>query len=287
MRTRPFLAALAAVVLVSVATTVTVTILNVTALDPPPPEPVARPTGTPPPSPRPVFVDTPGYWSWAKLDRTTSELLGGPQLGTTSSTESMIKVWIVADALRGYTESGIAPPAPVLSTASAAIRDSDDQAAERLYRAGGGDEVVQRLTEICGLTDTTPYPGWWSRTEMSARDAVRMGLCVADGRAAGPEWTEWVLAEMRQVRGSAAEADQPSGGRWGIIDALPADQAARIAIKNGWTAIDADDMWHISCLAITEQWILAVQARYPVELGLAHGAGICRDIAHQLDTGYG
>lgn len=237
--------------------------------------------------PVPVAVESPGFWSWAVLDRATGQIAGRQGRTGTNTTESMIKAWIVADHLRRYVERGEQPPRRVRELGRAAIRHSDDAAAQTLYVEGGGDQVIQRLIDFCGLTGTTIYPGWWSRTEMTARDAVRMGLCLADGRAAGPEWTGWVLAQMRQVRGTVDPADQPHGGRWGIIDALPAALAGQVAIKNGWTAIAADRSWHVNCLAIAPEWILAVQARYPVGLGLAHGAGVCRDVARQVLTRFG
>lgn len=234
----------------------------------------------------PVDVDTPGYWSWALLDRTTKELQGSPNMTLTNSTESMIKAWIVSDFLRQLAAAGKEPTQKEKEQASVAIRDSNDSAAQALYRAAGGDAVVTRLIQMCGLTETRLFKGWWSRTQMSARDAVRMGVCIADGRAAGPRWTAFVLDEMRLVRGGVA--DQPpgfagwGGGRWGIIDGLPADIVPTVAIKNGWTPIGADNSWHLNCLAVHEHFVLAVQARYPVSLGLAHGAGICRGVAQQL-----
>lgn len=251
------------------------------------PDPMVDPRQPAPAEPIPVVVQTPGYWSWAALDRATGQLAGGPDPAGTNTTESMIKAWIVADHLRRHTGRGARPPARILRLARAAIRHSDDMAAQTLYVEGGGDAVTARLIDICGLTSTTIYPDWWSRTEMTARDAVRMGRCLADGRAAGPEWTDWVLGEMRRVRGTIDPADQPHGGRWGIIDALPAELAERVAIKNGWTPIGADRSWHVNCLAIAADWILAVQARYPVDLGLAHGAGICRDVAAQVLARFG
>ena len=95
--------------------------------------------------------------------------------------------------------------------------------------------MIQRAIKICGLTDTKrgnvkPYTGWWSFTRMSPRDAVRVGDCIADGKAAGPKWTKWVLDQMSKVRGTTAAKDQgnPSGGgRWGIIDGLPKSITAR------------------------------------------------------------
>jgi hypothetical protein len=227
-------------------------------------------------------VETPGYWSWTLLDRRTGRLNGSANLAATNTTESMVKAWIVADYLRRQAARGRRPSEQMLQAAGSAIRHSDDAAAQTLYVQSGGDEVIHRLVQTCGLTETKTYHSWWSRTQMSARDAVRMGACIADGRAAGPRWTNWLMGEMRHVQGTTATADQPAGGRWGIIDALPADVAATVAIKNGWTAIWADGNWHLNCLAIADRWILAVEARYPISLGLDHGAGICRTVAEQL-----
>lgn len=237
-------------------------------------------------APGPVVVAASHYWSWALLDRTSNEITGSANLTAQNSTESMIKAWIVADFLRRTEEIGRKPTREQLARASAAIRDSDDNAAHALWAANGGDDVVARLIAMCGLTETTVYPGWWSRTGMSARDAVRMGLCIADGRAAGPIWTPWLLHEMRLVRGGVTD-QRPNfgptgGGRWGIIDGLPKEVAAQVAIKNGWTRVGADNSWHVNCLAIGPDFVLAVQARYPVALGLAYGAGVCRGVTEQL-----
>ncbi|HEV7896235.1 MAG TPA: hypothetical protein VGP31_00095, partial [Planosporangium sp.] len=194
----------------------------------------------------------------------------------TSSTESMIKIWIAADYLRLQAAGGRAPSRQRLDELTAMIRDSDDRAAEDIYRLDGGDDVVNRMISTCRLTDTTVVDGWWSKTQMSARDATRLGLCVADGRAAGRTWTPWILTRMRQVRGE---------GRFGIVDALPADVAAGTAIKNGWTLINDDGDWHIACLAVQDRWILAVLTRYDGSRGLAYGATVCADVTRQLMAG--
>lgn len=222
----------------------------------------------------PVTLRTEGFSSWALLDRTTGAITGSPDAATaTNATESMIKVWITADYLRLL--GGQQPTAARLAELSAMIRDSDNDAAEDIYETDGYDDVVHRMVSVCGLTATTAVSGWWSMTEMSAADAVRLGRCVADGRAAGPQWTDWLLGEMRQVRGE---------GRFGIVDALPAEAAATTAIKNGWL-VDDDGDWHVNCLAIVDGSVLAVLTRYPGDLGMSYGAGICRDVAAQLRTG--
>jgi len=217
-----------------------------------------------------VDVQVQGFLAWALLDRNTNTMTGSPNYTTdTNSTESMIKAWISADYLRRLGDAQ--PPADKLALLTLMIRDSDDDAAEIIYDIDGSNAIVQRMISICGLTETSIFDDWWSRTQVSARDAVRLGGCMADGRAAGPKWTGWILNEMRQVRGE---------GRFGIIEALPPDVAARTSIKNGWTIVGDD--WHLSCLAIVDQYVLAVLIRYPSELGLQYGAGVCRNVATQL-----
>lgn len=261
--------------------------------------PTIPPTVVEPPrptlAPGPVAANVDGYFSWAFLDRSTGKISGSKNLTATNSTESMIKIWIVSDFLRRTAQAGHEPTKTQLSLASTAIRDSNDNSAEALFNAGGRAPVISRMIKTCVLTDTRAVvpPGsrtvWWSYTRISARDAVRLGECVKDGRAAGKKWTGWVLSEMTKVRGTAAAKDQHAttgGGRWGIIDGLPPEiiKASPVSIKNGWTPINADGLWHINCLAITDDWVLAVETRYPISQGLGYGAKVCASVATQLVT---
>jgi hypothetical protein len=237
----------------------------------------ARRTPTATPTPKPAatrattagndgldpLAGTDGWASWALLDRRTGRLRTGGDSGT-NTTESMVKAWIAADYLRGL---GLRDPdGSEVDLLSRMIRDSDDQAAQTLYLRRGGDAVIRRLVATCGLTDTRLYAGWWSLTRTSARDAARMGACLADGRAMGPKWTAWLLGEMRQVRGE---------GRFGIAEVYP------VPIKNGWTR-QSDGNWHVNCLAVAGGWTLSVLTRYPARLGLAHGAELCRAVAREV-----
>src|SRR5262249_17242875 len=232
-------------------------------------------TASPSPSPQPpgfgsgpVTVTVDGFFPRALLDRTTPPYTGSAHLHSTHSARPTVQVWIVSDFVRRPDQAGRQPSSTQLAWARAAIRDSDDDAAQSLFNLGGGGAVVGRLISTCGLTATvavTP-PGqtsvWWSYTRVSARDMVRMGLCVADGRAAGAKWTPWVLNEMANVRGGITEQEseqRSGGGRWGIIDGLPAQIVAQgVSIKNGWTLIYADNTWRVNCLAVHAQWVLAV-----------------------------
>ncbi len=261
---------------------------------------VPAPTAPPPPTLAYAPVTVAGFkgpfLSWAIMDRQTGKISGSTNMTATNSTESMIKIWLASDYFRRLGSRK--PSASLLKDAELAIRDSNDDSAQRLYRAGGGNaSVINRLVSTCGLTETRPvipptdprHLVWWSYTRMSPRDAVRMGDCVASGKAAGPKWTEWVLTQMTKVRGTTAPKDQferHGGGHWGIVDGLPKSISSQgpVHIKNGWTQINADRLWHLNCLAVTDKWSLAVMMRYPAKISLQYGASVCASVTSQLVT---
>ena len=221
-----------------------------------------------------VRLPSAGFVSWALLDRTSGQISGSPNLTRPGDTMSMVKAWIAADYLR-QVRPGETPSPARLDLLTRMIRDSDNEAAEAVYRLVGGRASIERMVRICRLTDSQPYGNGWSKTVVSARDTVRMGQCLADGDAAGARWTGWLLGEMRQVRGT---------GDFGVRLALPPDVARTVAIKNGWLLRDEDGLWHIACLAIGADWVLGVLARYPGALGFEYGTRLCRTVGEQLLT---
>ena len=221
------------------------------------------------------------FFGWAFLDRKTNTVTGSANSAkATNSTESMVKAWITSDYLRQQAAAGTKPTDDVLNELTLMIVDSNDDMAEKYYRQGGANAVLQRMISMCGLTHTTLKPFFWALTQMSPQDAVKYGLCVANGTAAGPQWTTWVLDTMKRVRGGVNDqiSVQKQGGRWGIIDGLPADLAATVSIKNGWTG-GYPDGWHINCMAISPDWILNVMTRVS---SLQGGANVCKAVAQQL-----
>lgn len=235
------------------------------------PDPIVTPANRQQ-SPRAPVVDvsTTGTLTWAYLDRAAGLRYQSDNAADTSYTESMIKVWLAADDLRRAAENGWDPDYELLAPM---IIDSDDNAAETVWLNNGADESVARMISLCQLVDTQVYPGWWSMTGMSARDAVTLGQCIADGTAAGPG-TDWLLAQMRDVRGE---------GRFGIIDALTASDGSTVAIKNGWTLHYDDGTWRVNCLAIHPDWIIAVMTTYQgTDDDLAYGANLCAQVTSQL-----
>jgi hypothetical protein len=223
--------------------------------------------------PKPVTIKTSGFWSWALLDTTTGAITGSANLAAPSDTASMSKAWIAADYLRRASEKNQTPSGEIMRRLSKMIRDSDTTYAFEFHKANGNLTSIKRMITLCGLTETTGVPNSWSLTRMSARDVTRLAACIADGRAAGPTWTGWLLGEMRAVRGP---------GRFGVIEIAP--PALGVAIKNGWLLRD-DRQWHIACLAIGTGWMLGGRVRHAGSLGKDHGAGICRNVAEQLRSG--
>lgn len=211
------------------------------------------------------------YFSWYFIDRR-----GGPSGGSSNATsfknfsESMIKPGIVADYLR---RRGRVPSSTELAELKKMIIYSNDYYAQKYYKKGGGDAQIRRIISICGLTRTTITSGWWSKTKIPAIDAAKFGRCIGSGKLAGSRAgfpgkltaTQWLLQTMRQVWGSYTIKDtrysiyQKDGGRWGIISALSSPLNAQVSIKNGWTYHGSTGRWHVNCLAVHKDWVLAIE----------------------------
>jgi hypothetical protein len=258
------------------------------ATQPPEPEPRAS-TSAPialaklalPADPRSIKVSGAWLFGWTLVDRQTGKVAGSTNSASVTNTvESMIKPWIASDYLRRLAEADQEPSPESLKELTLMIVDSNDPMAEKYFRKGGSDAVVRRLITICGLTRVRIKPTLWSWAEMTPRDAARYGACLGDGRAAGPQWTKWVLETMRHVRGEVGDGNgrEVQGGRWGIIDGLPPELARDTSIKNGWTLYK--DGWHVNCLAVHPAFVLTVMIR--TTWGLRAAADMCESVAARL-----
>ncbi|MFI2662401.1 hypothetical protein [Micromonospora carbonacea] len=243
----------------------------------------SRPTASPSPSPtleplpfadKQIDLDIEGWYAWSVLDTRTGEIIGSKNMDETSTTASLIKSWIVADYLRRTDEAGQKPSDAKLADATRIIRDSDNTRAEQFYNTVGRSASIKRMISICKTTDSSvAADGGWSRTNLSPRDTARLGACIKDGRAAGPEWTKWLINEMRLVRGS---------GDFGIRKAFPAAEQKKIAIKNGWIDRTREQEMHINCLAIGDNWTMGVMVRYPINMGYEYGMKNCQKITEAV-----
>jgi len=248
----------------------------------PPPTPATEPSPTGPPPPPPfnlasldasgiVTVDAKGWHSWALLDHKDGSILGSATQAEVARTCSVIKVWIAADYLRRAAEKGTTPSTSKLAALSKMIRNSDNAVATTVFAELGKTASFSRLKELCQLTDFKPNSSW-GQCQMSARDLARLGAAVTTGVAAGPKWTEWLLNEMRLVK----------LGTWGIREAFPADQAAALAIKNGWDTTSATQTKHMNCMATTPRWTMITMTKYPIAMPDRHGQEIDKNVAAQL-----
>ncbi|GIF57876.1 hypothetical protein Air01nite_39710 [Asanoa iriomotensis] len=242
-----------------------------------PASPEADPTPTLEPLPvkaTDIKIDHSGWYSWALLDTRTGELSGPADRTELSTTASLIKSWIGADFLRRSAEQGTEPSASRMAQVETMIRDSDNNAAQSLYEANGGAPSIKRLISMCKLKDSkVSADGGWSRTMLSPADITRLGACIANGTAAGPKWTKYLLDQMRAVRGT---------GDFGPRKAFPAADQKKIAIKNGWVDRQREQEYHVSCMAIGDGWVIGVMTKYDISKGYTYGANICKQVGVQL-----
>jgi hypothetical protein len=250
---------------------------------------IAMQAAPPPPTLRAGQVANPtglDEFGWALLDRHTNQIVGSANKDTmTNTTESMVKPWLAADYLKSLGTK--LPTQPVQDEIANMIEWSNDVTADSYYKVDGGPASIQRLIKTCGLSNSSPGSAGWSYTLMTPADAVRYGQCLGDSTAAGATWTPWLLDKMRHVQGRVNDQVSATrqGGHWGIVDGLPDVLAQQVAIKNGWTYIYADKKWHINCLAILPDWVLAVEMQYTPaspNTELQRGADVCASVARQL-----
>jgi Beta-lactamase enzyme family len=218
-------------------------------------------------------------WHWVNL--ATGERYGSANAATeTNTTESMIKAWIGTDYLTRLEKTSRKLTDADKGLITKMIRLSDNDAAQTLWLRGGGDAVIQRAIDECGLTGTTVHPDWWSKTQITAADATAMMTRILD-RAKSSPLVAWMVDDlMRNVDPSNA---------FGIAQVLAeVDAGARPAVKNGWTEHANTRQWSLNCLA---QWnptgtgddvVLAILTRYPASEGQAYGEQLCRDVTRQL-----
>lgn len=213
-----------------------------------------------------------GLWmSWSLVDRARHRETGSANRTTErTNAESTMKAWIATDVLRVAGERGRALRASEKADIDAALRRSDDQAAERLYRSAGADQVLRDLKPVCGVTVSPSRRGYWSYAQITAADATAVFGCVLDKAPTYPGGDR-VVTDLRSVQADNA---------FGIPEALPA--GTTVAVKNGWTTHSATGLWNVDCVASWGDYTLSVLTRYPMAKKLDHGAGVCRDVTASL-----
>ena len=215
-----------------------------------------------------------GLWlSWSFVDLNDGRRIGSKNSGTErTNAESSIKAWISADRLRVDSAAGRRLSAANKELIERAVRASDDQAAEALYRSLGADAVIRDLKTVCQVSVATSRRGYWSYTQITAQDATRILDCVL---RKAPTYTDG------KVLIDALHGVDPED-RFGIPEALPA--GTPVAVKNGWTAHSATGLWDLNCVASWDHYTLAVMTRYPIARGQGYGAAVCKDVTSRILT---
>ena len=163
----------------------------------------------------------------AVYDRRRGGMVGSYQADQSFATESVVKVLIGLDTLdRGGSAAQV----------SEMISRSDDTTADKLWVAGGDNDILTRMIAKIGLTQTVPPAdrGRWGDTTTTANDLVTMYRYLLD-RAPATE-RDTILAAMRGAThyGASDGFDQ----YFGIPYAVGTSRAW--AVKQGWACCKPD-----------------------------------------------
>ena len=154
--------------------------------------------------------------------------------GVLGDEASIAKVDILATALYEAQQEGTTLTAAEQELATAAIEESDNDAAQDLWQDDGGNPAIAAFDARAGMTQTLLDPqGAWGLYETTARDQIRLlqhlvapGLLIArDGFLSAAE-RSYELALMHAV-----DPAQDWGVSAGVLS------PATVALKNGWLPV--------------------------------------------------
>ena len=220
-----------------------------------------------------------GLWlSWTLVDTVDGRRTGSANATTeTTNAESTIKAWIAADHLRVAAERGRAVTPAERKLIRASVRSSDDDAAERLYRGLGGDEVLEHLREVCEVDVSTSRRGWWSFARITAVEAARILSCVVERAPSWPGGAE-LVEDLRNV-----DDEGSFGIREMLDDGALGASGDGVAEKNGWTLHSATG-WNVNCVATWDRYAIAVLTRFEADRPESYGGDVCRDVTGDVLT---
>ncbi len=164
--------------------------------------------------------------------------------GALGDDASIAKVDILATALYEAQQDGTTLSGTQEELATAAIENSDNDAAEDLWEDDGGNPGIAAFNAKIGMTQTILDPeGAWGLYESSARDQIRLLAHVAlPNRVLSYASRSYELGLMHNI-----ESDQD----WGVSAGVLAP--ATVALKNGWLPVGYG--WEINSIG-------AVTGRY-------------------------
>jgi len=259
---------------------------------------VRAPAGRPVPIGRPAPADAPGDMaqaavaaavaplvagrpadslSVAALDTTTGTRVGwGAASGVTAA--SVFKLLLLEGYLLQNQDRGRAPGDGAADALAAMVDNSDNDAADQVYAALGGQAGVVSSLHRLGLSATVLDPeGRWGLSTTGAADQLTaLTDLVSPQSPLSSASRAYALGLMSEV-----ESDQ----RWGVGAA--ADPGTDFANKNGWLDVDDDGgRWVASSVGVIEvgghQVLLAVLTQHDTDL--ADGIDLVESFSRTVAT---
>lgn len=184
-----------------------------------------------------AMPSTDGNLSVAVLDPATGEVMTA---GAKRSyvTASIVKVDILATLLLQAQEEGRSLTSNERATATIMIKESDNKAADRLWRVIGGASGLRAANTEFGLKETVPSGYAWGLTKTTAADQLRLLTALtSDTSALNAASRAYIVGLM-----SAVQTDQS----WGV--SVAADTGTVTTLKNGWLPRNTNGLWVINSI---------------------------------------
>jgi beta-lactamase class A len=170
---------------------------------------------------------------------------------------TLLECYLLRDQERGQQPGDGAPDA-----LSGMIDNSDNDAADQIYAALGGDDGVSSRMGRLGMSSTVlgPHDQWGLSTTTGADQATLLTNLVSPESPLSAASRAYAVGLMNNV-----ESDQ----RWGVGAA--ADTGTEFANKNGWLNVDADGgRWVVSSVGLIQVGgrpvLLAVLTQHDADL---------------------
>ncbi|MGW0045245.1 hypothetical protein [Rhodococcus sp. NPDC003348] len=203
------------------------------------------------------------------LDRVTGDRFGTAETDVVE-TASVAKLFIADEML--HEDASISEEDEDLLVRM--LERSDDDAANSLWLRYGGSAIVDAVADRYQLPDTRPpWDGNWWNTETNTADLVDYYAEFLDGGGGlAPDATAEILGHLRRSTPVAADGyDQ----RFGIPEALGAQQDGDVAVKQGWMCCTAGRWVHVSTAVVgpDSRYVLVVAAHENVDYADATDRG--------------
>jgi hypothetical protein len=168
--------------------------------------------------------------SYLVVDKESGDTFGSDEHKQYRSA-SLVKLFIALDYLESHGPD-YEIPAEDLALLEPMLRSSNDDAASTLWVRDGFEEIVNRMVDKIGLTDTEPPAdrGKWGYTAISAADIAKTYQYILD--KAEPKYREFIMSNLAKSAKCGSDGFDQS---FGIPSALPGPHA----VKQGWSGYGA------------------------------------------------